>query len=89
MSLFRCNIDRAMVNTGTKNKPFISARKETKEFYCGPVKYCTVIVEKIMDDIGDKDRPYFVKVFESVTVRFLSVRLRSKEQSWKFKNYKS
>jgi len=84
MALFRCNIDRAMVNTGTKVKPFISARMETKEFYCGPIKYCIITTNKEMENVGDEGRPWFVKVYELVTVRLFGIRLRNKEQSWKF-----
>lgn len=73
-----------MVNTGTKVKPFISARMETKDLYCGPIKYCTTITEKRMSNISDDDRPYFVKVYELVSVRLFGIRLRNKEQSWKF-----
>ena len=84
MSLFRCNIDRAMVNTGTKVKPFISAQNEAKEYYCGPIKYCTIRTSKEMENIGDDIRPWYVKVYELVTVRFLGIQIRNKEQSWKF-----
>ena len=83
MSLFRCNIDRTMVDTGPEGKPFLWARKETKQLYCGRLKYCTKITEKKMDDIG-AERPYFVKVFESVTVRLFGIGIRNREQSWKF-----
>ena len=84
MSLFKCNIDREMVNTGTRAKPFISARMETREYYCGPGRYCTVIIEKKMENIGDDNHPWYVKSYELVTVRVFGIRLRNKEQFWKF-----
>ena len=84
MSLFKCNIDREMVNTGTRAKPFISARMETRQYYCGPARYCIVTTEKTMENIGEETHPYYVKSYELVTVRLFGVRLRNKEQFWKF-----
>ena len=81
--MFRVNIDKRMVNTGTKAKPFISAAVECREYFCGSIRYFSVVVEKTMDNIGDDSRPYFVKTFESVRVKVLGIRFNYKEQSWK------
>ena len=73
-----------MMNTGSRVKPFISCEQETREYYMGPVKYCTIIVTKTMDNIGDENRPYFVKVYEGLKVRVLGIRIRHREQNWKY-----
>lgn len=84
MSLFRCNIDREMVNSGTDIKPFIYARTETREYYRGRIKYCSIYTEKRMENISQKERPYYVKVYELLVVIVLGIKIRNKEQSWTF-----
>ena len=87
MSIFRKNIDRDMVNTGTKVKPFISAAMELREYFCGPVRYCSVRVEKRMESIGDESRPYYVKVYELRKVKVLGIKLQDTEQVWKYDKF--
>ena len=84
MPLFRVNIDRDMINTGSAVKPFLSARVEVKEYFCARLKYCTVTTEKTMDNIGTEKNPWYVKVYERINVRILRIAIRDKEQSWKF-----
>ena len=84
MSFFRCNIDREMANSGTPEKPFLWARKEAREYYRGRVKYCTITTEKRMENISQGNRPYYVKVYELLTVKLLGIKIRNKEQSWKY-----
>ena len=87
--ILRCNIDKTMVNTGTKVKPFILAAVEHREYLCGPIRYCTIQVEKNMANIGDDitisgGKPYFVKIFELIRVRIFGIQIRYREQSWKY-----
>ena len=84
MGLFRCNIDRDMINTGSAVKPFLSARVEVRDYYCGRIKYCTITTEKLMDNIGDESRPWYVKTFDGVRVKLFGIKLSIKEQNWKF-----
>ena len=82
--MFRCNNDREMVNTGTKNKPFLSAKVETWEYLCGPIRYCTIRVEKTMEDIGDESKQWFVKTYQYVRVRVFGITFRDSEQNSKY-----
>lgn len=82
--IFRSNIDRRMVNTGAKVKPFLSIELELREYFLGPIRYCSIQVEKKMDNIGDDTRPYFVKVWERVKVKVLGIRLRDRELFWTY-----
>jgi hypothetical protein len=84
MPLFKCNIDRDMINTGSAVKPFLSARVEVREYYIGRLRYCTVTIEKTMDNIGTQDRPWHVKTYEHIQARLFGIAIRNKEQSWKF-----
>ena len=89
MGLFRCNIDRKMVNSGSVHKPFLYAEDETREYSFIRFRYCTVTTHKDMENINDDSRPWFVKVLELNTVRLFGIKLKDKEQHWKYDKFVS
>lgn len=94
--MFRSHIDRVMVNSGTPAKPFLYAGLETREYFLGPVRYCSIKVEKEMEDIiTDEDRikephlrPFYAKTNERLTVKILGIKIRNSERFWKHTNSK-
>ena len=85
MALFRSNIDRTMVDMGTEHKPFLFTSYEYREYFLGPVRYYSVLIEKQMDNIRSDDKPHLVKTFDSILIKVLGIKIRYREQFWKYK----
>jgi hypothetical protein len=82
--MFRVFTDRRMINSGTPEKPYLSADVYTREFFAGPIRYCSIRITKTMENIGNDKKPWYVKTAESVVAKVLGLRLIYRERFWKY-----
>lgn len=84
MGIFKTTVGYKMANSGTLSNPFLYAKETTETRTIGRIVWYRRFREKLMVPLSDEGKPYFVKTYESDTIRLIVFTVRNREQDWEY-----